>query len=224
MQNIRVLIVEDDPMVAEINKKFTEAVEGFTVDGLVKNAGEAKAHLKRRPIDLLILDIYLPEQSGMDFLKELRREDVQVDVIMVTAADETKMVSQVLRQGIIAYITKPFKFDRYRTVLEAYRNFYKKTLKKTNLEQSDIDGILSMQTAPGDVETPKNFNQHTLHTIIDYLMEQSQFQSAEEIAAGVGISRVTARRYLEFLVEQGKIQRSMDYLAVGRPVHKFRII
>ncbi|EAX48323.1 response regulator receiver and unknown domain protein [Thermosinus carboxydivorans Nor1] len=225
MDDIRVLIVEDDPMVAEINKKFTEAVTGFTVVGVVKDGAAALAFVAQKSVDLIILDNYLPEKTGVEVLAELRRRDQPVDVIMVTAADDSKTVSRILRQGVVGYIAKPFKFERYRAVLEAYRSFREKTLKKTNLAQEDIDEMFSVrQRSAGPDDIPKNFSQQTMNLIIDFLANQTAPLSAEEIAAGVGISRVTARRYLEYFVDLGRVQRTMEYLTVGRPVHRFKLV
>lgn len=224
MDEIRVLIVEDDPMVAEINKNFTEAVEGFAVQGIARNGSEALSLLAARPVDLVILDIYLPEKNGIEVLADIRRQERPLDVIMITAADDSATVTAALRQGVVAYIAKPFKFERYRSVLEAYRNFRQKSQKKKTLGQEDIDRLFV--TNPGEVlqDTPKNFNAQTLSSILAYMTAQTNFQSAEEIAAGVGLSRVTARRYLEYLVEKRQVQRVMDYLTVGRPMHRFKII
>ena len=225
VDDIRVLIVEDDPMVADINKKFTEAVTGFTVVGVVKDGAAALAFVAQKSVDLIILDNYLPEKTGVEVLAELRRRDQPVDVIMVTAADDSKTVSRILRQGVVGYIAKPFKFERYRAVLEAYRSFREKTLKKTNLAQEDIDEMFSVrQRSAGPDDIPKNFSQQTMNLIIDFLAGQTAPLSAEEIAAGGGISRVTARRYLEYFVDLGRVQRTMEYLTVGRPVHRFKLV
>lgn len=224
MDEIRVLVVEDDPMVAEINKNFTEAVEGFKVLCVAKNGSEALELLAKRPVDLVVLDIYLPEKNGIEVLAEIRRQERPIDVIMITAADDSTTVTAALRQGVVAYIAKPFKFDRYRSVLEAYKNFRQKSQKRKTLEQEDIDKLFGTNPIALIQEPPKNFNAQTLSSILAYMTAQTSFQSAEEIASGVGLSRVTARRYLEYLVEKGQVQRVMDYLAVGRPMHRFKII
>lgn len=226
MNNIRVLIVEDDPMVADINKKYTEAVEGFTVVGIVRRGDEALAQIDRINPDVVILDNYLPERNGVEILGALRREDWPVDVIMITAADDTPTVSKALRHGVVAYITKPFKFERYKAVLEAYRNFRLTASKKRTLDQEEIDALSAIGVAkaePEQHEMPKNYNPQTRDLILNFLIKQDQPQSAEEVAATTGISRVTARRYLEYLVEQGQVERTLDYLAVGRPIHRFRL-
>lgn len=224
MDEIRVLVVEDDPMVAEINKNFTEAVEGFKVLGIAKNGSEALNLLAKRPIDLVVLDLFLPEKNGIEVLTEIRRQERPIDVIMITAADDSTTVTTALRQGVVAYIAKPFKFERYRSVLEAYKSFRQKSQKRKTLEQDDIDKLFGTNSNVLLQKTPKNFNAQTLAAILNYMTVQTSFQSAEEIAAGVGLSRVTARRYLEYLVEKGQVQRAMDYLTVGRPLHRFSII
>jgi two-component system response regulator DctR len=221
---IKVLIVEDDPMVADINRKFTEAVEGFTVLATVKTGKEAIDFLNRRPVDLIILDIYLPDKSGLEVLATIRRDDRPVDVIMITAADDSGTVGRVMRYGVVAYIAKPFKFDRYRATLEAYRNFRAKLTKKSNLAQEDIDSLLAVAPVTQQEDTPKNLNTQTMNMIIEYMAGQTETLSAEEVAAGVGLARVTARRYLDHMVQQGVLRKTMEYVAVGRPVHRFKIL
>lgn len=224
MKKIKVLIVEDDPMVAEINKNYTEAVEGFSVSCIAKNGKEALDKINEINIDLVILDIYLPEINGVDLLSLIRREDKNIDVIMITAADDSDTVSRVLRQGVIAYITKPFKFDRYRLILENYKRQKQTILQKANLEQSDIDNMLAISVHNGKKEMPKNLHAQTLTMITNYLLECKEPISAEELSAGVGISRVTCRRYLEYLVDKGQLQMDLSYISVGRPIHRFTLI
>ena len=129
MKELRVLIVEDDPMVADINRKFTEAVTGFVVAGTARNGQEALLLLEKEKPDLLILDVYMPEVDGVSVLSLLRKSDIPVDVIMVTAAGDTETIARIMRQGVIDYIVKPFKFERYRAALESYLEFRKKRPK-----------------------------------------------------------------------------------------------
>lgn len=226
MDDIRVLIVEDDPMVAEINRKYTEAVKGFAVVKIVRKGDEALEQVPRIRPDLIILDNYLPEKTGLEILNVLRRDEWPIDVIMITAADDAHTVTRAFRQGIVAYITKPFTFERYRSVLEAYRDFRFQTGKKKRLGQAEIDSLAARGSGRLNLELskmPKNYNSQTRDLIINFLVGQHSAQSAEEIAVKAGLSRVTARRYLEYLVEQGQVRRTLDYLAVGRPVHRFHM-
>ena len=224
MKTISVLIVDDDPMVADINKNYTEAVAGFSVMGIARNGKEALEKINTMDMDLVILDIYLPEINGVDLLALIRREEKNIDVIMITAADDSATVSRVLRQGVVAYITKPFKFDRYRLILENYRRHKQTMLQKSNLEQSDIDNILSTPVHSVKQVIPKNLHAQTLTLITDYLVAYRDPISAEELATGVGISRVTCRRYLEYLVNEGQLQMDLCYISVGRPIHRFTLV
>lgn len=226
MKDIHVLIVEDDAMVAEINKKYTEAVEGYVVDGLIFNGSEAIAQIQQCKPDVVILDNYLPETNGLEILHALRSQDKPIDIIMITAADDVQTVKKAVRQGVVAYITKPFKFERYRAVLEAYRDNRLKIKEKERFNQEEIDELIAVGSGRTNQETgdmPKNFNSQTRDLIINFLVGQSEAASAEQVAATVGVSRVTARRYLEYMLEQGQVVRSMDYLTVGRPVHRFKL-
>ena len=221
MKEIRVLIVEDDPMVADINKKFTEAVPGFVVVGTARNGRDALLLLEKEKPDLLILDVYMPEVDGISVLSLLRKSDIPADVIMVTAAGDTNTVARIMRQGVIDYIVKPFKFERYRAALDSYLDFRKKLSHKSTLSQADLDVMLSVKTE-SQQDTPKNFHVQTMNSIVDFMLAHAEALSADEVAAGTGVSRVTARRYLEYLVTQGRLQMLLDYVAVGRPVHPFK--
>jgi len=224
---IKVLIAEDDPMVADINKSFTEAIEGFTVVGIARNGKEALDLIRRTAPDLVILDVYMPNVEGTEVLTLIRRSEAPVDVIMVTAANDIATIGKVLRGGVVDYIIKPFKFERYRAVLESYREFRRKMREKDSLAQEELDQVLGpkvAQAAGRGMNMPKNLHPQTLNSIIDFLAACQEAQSAEEIAAAVGISRVTARRYMEYLLTQGKVQMVLEYIAVGRPVHRFRLI
>lgn len=226
MKDIHVLIVEDDAMVAEINKKYTEAVEGYVVDGLVFNGSEAIEQIQQLKPDVVILDNYLPETNGLEILQALRSQDKPIDIIMITAADDVQTVKKAVRQGVVAYITKPFKFERYRAVLEAYRDNRLRIKEKERFNQEEIDELIAVGSGRTNQEAgdmPKNFNSQTRDLIINFLVGQSEASSAEQVAATVGVSRVTARRYLEYMLEQGQVVRSMDYLTVGRPVHRFKL-
>lgn len=223
MDIITVLIVEDDPMVADINRNYTKAVEGFGVIGIAKNGKDAICQINTLKPDLVILDVYLPELNGVEILSQIRKTDKEIDVIMITAVDDSSTISKILRHGVVAYITKPFKFDRYRAVLEKYRNYKRTILQKDTLEQRDIDDILGIQERITDSSTPKNFHAQTLNLIANYLYSSNKPLSAEEIASGVGISRVTSRRYLEYLVSQGLLEMDLCYISVGRPIHRFHV-
>lgn len=223
MDKIKVLIVEDDPMVADINKNFTEAVDGFTVVGVARDGREALTMCDSRRPDLVILDVYLPHVDGIAVLTQLRQRERPVDVIMITAANDSATISKIMRCGVAGYIIKPFKFERYRAVLTAYREFADKVRQQVSLDQDDLDKIFATQLYDGGRELPKNFHVKTADLIMDYLARQSDPCSADEVAHGTGISRATARRYLELLASQGRVEMVLEYLPAGRPVHRYRV-
>ncbi len=217
---IHVLIVEQDAMVAAINRQFAETTKGYCVLACVANGAEALAFLEQHPVDLVILALLLPGAGGLTVLQEIRHRSMPVDVIAITGADDVDTVSQVLRQGVIAYLAKPFEFSRFLTVLEAYREFWLKLRRQSRLTQQDIDGICGVAKAKISA-LPKNFNHQTMLLILKHLAERGEAVSADEAADGVGLSRTTARRYLEYCQETGRVERVIQYLAVGRPVHRF---
>ena len=178
--------------------------------------------LEKEKPDLLILDVYMPEVDGISVLSLLRKSEIPVDVIMVTAAGDTDTVARIMRQGVIDYIVKPFKFERYRAALESYLDFRKKLSHKSTLNQTDLDTMFSVKTE-SQQDAPKNFHVQTMNSIVNFMLAQTEALSADEAAAGTGVSRVTARRYLEYLVTQGRLQMLLDYVAVGRPVHRFKV-
>lgn len=223
MKKIKVIIIDDDPMVADINKKFTEAVDGFSVIGVANNGKKAIDLIHKLQPDLIILDIYMPGVDGMEVLTLLRKEETDVDIILITAANDSEMISRVMRWGVIDYIIKPFKFDRYRNTLEAYRDFNSKITRQDRFSQLELDKFFSAKMAKANGYLPKNMHGLTLDSIINLLSSRPEALSADEVANEVGISRVTARRYLDYLVMEGTLQMLLEYMPVGRLVHRFKM-
>lgn len=149
MGKIKVLIVEDDLMVADINKRFTEAVEGFSVVGVATNGKRALEMLNQLQPNLMILDIYMPEIDGVEVLSVLRKHEVPVDVIFVTATNDGEMISKAMRYGVIDYIIKPFKFERYRSTLEKYRDFKSKLVHNNSFSQLEVDDFFFYKKGQG---------------------------------------------------------------------------
>ncbi len=223
-KNITTIIVEDDPMVLEINKQFVEKVEGFSVVGVAQSGEDALKLLKTIKPQLVILDIYLPDLSGIDVLKEMRSTGYPADVIMITAARDAETIKEVLRYGAIDYIVKPFKFSRMQNALLSYRMLRARLEEKTTLDQEEIDALKkSKSVAKPFEELPKGLNEVTLRQIFLYMVKKKDSLSAEEVAEGVGIARVTARRYLEYLAKIGKLQLEIQYGSVGRPINRYYI-
>lgn len=218
---IKVLIVEDDPMVAELNKHYLEQVEGFVLVGTVSNGAEALEFLKTNEVTLILLDIFMPIVDGMKLLHNIRLLDHSIDIIMITAARDSVSIQNSLRQGVVDYLVKPFQFERLYAALIAYRDRIQLIQDSTVLNQNEIDRrILSKGELPvGDL--PKGLERDTLKSILTQAKLFSTSFTTEEMAKCVGISRVSVRKYLTFLKETGTLQGKLIYRAVGRPVTTF---
>jgi len=216
---IRVMIVEDDFMVAEINKQATEQVYGFKVIKIALNGATALHHLTQDQIDLVVLDVYLPDINGLEVLKEARRCEYPVDFILITAAHDTHTVEQAMRYGIVDYLIKPFDFARYKSALTEYRDkrFSLKSVGAMN--QGLLDSLLVRSaTYQKELALPKGISPLTLQKIVDYVKKLNTEALASEIAEEISISRVTARRYLEYLAATGVLRKETRYQKVGRPI------
>jgi two-component system response regulator DctR len=224
LSTIRVLLIEDDPMVQEINKQFVEQVEGFKVIGTASNGKDGIDFIKEENPDLALVDIYMPSQDGIETIKQIRSEGFRTDVIAITAASDIETVRYVLQLGAKDYIMKPFKFDRVKQALTNYRHYQLKLQEKESITQQELDRLLFQQNKQQQTELPKGLNAHTLEKINVYLKKQQQASSAEEVAEGVGIARVTARRYLEYMEQRGAVNIQIEYGGIGRPINRYILV
>jgi two-component system response regulator DctR len=225
---IRVLLIEDDPMVLEVNRQFVERVQGFTVVGVAHNGMEGIKKIGEVKPDLVLLDIYMPLQDGLATIMRIR-EAFPVDVIVITAANDAPTIQHMLRNGVFDYILKPFKFERIEQSLKDYLAFATKLKTGQFMSQDDVDNLVYGKSAKGNADPvkkgntlPKGINEITLNRILVFMMDKSMALSAEEVADGVGIARVTARRYLEYLEEKGNVLLDIQYGGIGRPVNRYR--
>lgn len=221
---IKVMIVEDDPMVAEFNKCYLELVEGFTLKALVHTADEAFAVLDQIEIDLIMLDIFMPGMNGLDFLVNLRKQGKGVDVLVITAACDNNHIKKALRFGAVDYIIKPFQFERLNSALLAYKGLVD-LMEQDVLKQVELDQCVLYKEQPVSAKLPKGVDRNTLNVIWKKIEElgQSPF-STEEIANEIGVSRVSMRKYLEFLKQIGSLKLELIYGTVGRPIYQYRCI
>lgn len=223
MSPIDVVIVEDDPMVVEVNRGFVSAVPGFRVAGVARTGREAVNMVKELMPDLVLLDIYLPDMDGVASLQEMRRLDLPTDVIVVTAAQDAKTIQNVFRYGAIDYIIKPFKFLRLKAALNSYETLHNRFKRQTQMNQAEVDSLSKSRGQQFEEDIPKRLNELTLKQIYLYLLKEGKALSAEEVAEGIGLARVTARRYLDFLEKSGKVMLGMQYGSVGRPVNRYKV-
>ncbi len=223
MSVIRTLIVDDDFMVAKVHRAYTERVPGFAVVGVAHSGGEALAAAAQLHPDLVILDIYLPDMSGLEVLQELRRRQTAVDAIMVTAARDVESLRAAMAAGALRYIVKPFNFARFSETLQRYRQFLGRRSSLEEIEQEDVDQLYAAIGVAPEQSLPKNLNRPTLELVVKCLQEHSdETVSALEVAEAIGVSRGTARRYLEYLEGQGRAVLELRYGSAGRPEHRYR--
>lgn len=220
---INVLLIEDDPMVREVNKEFIESVEGFRVVEVASNGEEGLSLVKKLHPDLVILDIFMPKKDGIKTLQEIRKQKLETDVVVVSAAKDSETIKLMLQNGAMDYIIKPFKLHRIQQALEKYRKYRISFNKAETVSQEQLDSLLYSEQVKKRPKTllPKGLNEFTLNEINVFVQTQKVPRSAEEVAGAIGIARVTARRYLDYLEKSGVITLDVQYGGVGRPVNRY---
>jgi len=222
---IEVLIVEDDPRIAEIHRRFTEKIEGFKVIATATTGEQAKEWLEVVQPNLVLLDVYLPDTKGIELIKFIRQNFQEIDVIMITAASEVDVVSFALRGGALDYIIKPLTFDRFKESLEIYRIKIQKLKQSQELTQEQIESLWNTRVKAKTGETngsPKGIDPLTLDKILRTIESIGQEGiTAEVLSTESGVSRSTARRYLEYLISQKKVYAELIYGNVGRPERRY---
>lgn len=231
----RILIVEDDPMVAEVNHAFLAEVQGFELVGIAHTGTEALRMIKELKPHLLLLDLFPPDISGTDLLKQARAELSDLDAIMLTAAKEAPLVQDCIKLGVRDYLVKPYFKEQFHRALENYKEYYRTTHQSSGeLSQEQIDRLLSKENPKGEErrgghppkkrklsgEVPKGLSPKTLEIILEILEEEADI-SAEEVAKMIGVSVVTARRYLTYLFEEKIVDFMLSYGRHGRPMHRY---
>ena len=220
-------IIEDDPMVAQIDRQYLQQSADFKIDGMFGNGRDAWEYVRRHQPDLVILDVYMPIVSGIELLARLRGENVKSAVIMVTAATEMSVVEEALRMGIVDYLVKPFSFQRFQEAIRKYLSKVDLLKSSTMVNQTMVDQLLNNDlTSPGSDygELRKGLNLKTLTTLYDYIWEHpAEKHTCESISAFSGLSKVTVRRYLNYLIEIGRVSSSIDYETGGRPRVLYRL-
>lgn len=214
----KVLIVEDDPMVAMINEQYVKRNKNFCLAGKCKDGLSALDFLRKHKIDLIILDVYMPNLSGFETLRQIRKEQISADVIMVTAANDRDSLEEALHLGIVDYLVKPFTFDRFQIALEKYISQTKALNEIDTLNQKSIDFIIDNQRKKQSDLHPKGIQEKTLSMIFEQLKAKGDnWFTGDEIAEKTGLTSVTVRRYMNYLVESGKAIGEINYETGGRP-------
>ncbi|MEU3174303.1 MULTISPECIES: response regulator [unclassified Streptomyces] len=219
---IEVLVVDDDVRVARVNAAYVEKVPGFHVAGEAHSAAEALGLLETLPrLDLVLLDHYLPDRTGLAVVQEMRRHGHQTDVIMVTAARDVSTVQAAMRQGALQYLVKPFAFAGLRAKLEAYAGLRRTLDGGGEAEQAEVDRIFGALSASAEPSLPKGHSPTTAELVRQCLISADGALSAQEIAERTGVSRQTAQRYLKLLERTGRAALTLKYGDAGRPEHRY---
>lgn len=227
MNPIRVVIAEDDQQIAEIQRRFLERIEGFELVGVAHGLEEARDLTDVLQPELLLLDIQFPTGTGLELLRDLRANNSETDVILITAAKEVDTLQAALRGGVFDYILKPLVFERLQETLQSYIKHREKLQAMRQIAQSDVDtilprGVSGAPTAPVESRLPKGIDALTLDKIRQVFSAQTESLNAEEVGAQIGASRTTARRYLEYLVSTNELNAEVSYGSVGRPERRYK--
>ncbi len=215
---IRTLIVEDDPMVSSINESYLKKVSSFHHVATVSNGEDALTKIKMNKIDLVLLDIYMPKMNGLELLRKLRGENEKLDVITITAADSPEMIEEIMRLGVVDCILKPFDFKRFERALLLYKKRFSMFKSSKSIKQSTIDSFqYNNENIIEPVNLPKGIDKVTLEVIRNTLKDTTVPLTIQQLASETNISKITIRKYLEFLAENKEIKLDLDYKTNGRP-------
>ena len=220
---IRVVVVDDDFRIADIHAAYVDKVDGFQAIAKAHTAAEAVTAVDWVRPDLLLLDLYLPDEHGLDLVARLRREGhPSVDVIVITAAKDADSVRAAMQGGALHYLLKPFSFPALRDKLLSYEQMRSRLAALREPDQRNVDRVFGALRAPDQLAGTKGRSPHTLETVERLLGSAEQEMSATELAEVTGMSRATAQRYLSHLHEIGRVEIRLRYGSGGRPEHRYR--
>ena len=219
----KVLIVEDDPMVAMINEQYVNRNKAFHVVEKCKDGKSALEYLEHNDVDLIVLDVYMPLMDGFDTLRQIRKNKKSAEVVMVTAANDRASLEEALHLGVVDYLVKPFTYDRFRIALDKYLSQIAALKDLDTLNQKNIDFIIANVRKKSEDLYPKGIQEKTLQMILEEIKKNpSRWMTGDEIAENIGLTGVTVRRYLNYLTEKGILQSMIDYETGGRPCMRYK--
>lgn len=220
---IRTVVVDDDYRVAAIHAAYVNKVDGFEAIAQTHTAAEAVSAVDGLQPDLLLLDLYLPDEHGLDLVARLRRDDhPPVDVIVITAAKDADSVRNAMQGGALHYLLKPFGFPVLRDKLLSYAQMRSRLGALAQPDQRAVDRVFGALRAPDHLSAVKGRSVYTLDAVERLLMTADQDLSAAEVAERTGMSRATAQRYLSHLHDVGKVDVKLRYGGGGRPEQGYR--
>ncbi|MFP5218376.1 MAG: response regulator [Actinomycetes bacterium] len=220
--DIAVLVVDDEPLIAQAHEAYVGRVAGFAVVGVVHSGRDALRFVQGAPVDLVLLDFNLPDVTGLDVCRTLRGRGLDVDVIAVTSARDVDVVRAAVSLGVVQYLLKPFAFSSFRDKLERYAEYRRHIGADVGAAaQADVDRALRSLRGSEQAALPKGLSPETLHAVVEALRGADAPVTSTALGSALGVSRVTVRRYLEHLVDAGSVQRAPRYGRAGRPEYDY---
>lgn len=220
---LRILIVEDDPMVAHIHRHYLNELKNFDIIDVIDNGLDALNYINENTedIDLVILDVQMPKMNGLEVLKNLRETGNDVSVIPITAVNDNKTISEFLNLGVVDYLVKPFSQERFNQAVYRCELKYKMFQENGKLSQREIDQMFNTSS---ESNLPKGLQENTLNYIVKSLTDhKGELLDVEEVSKITNLSKVSLRKYLDYLTEINAIEKRIDYGTVGRPKYKYFI-
>lgn len=223
---IKVVIAEDDFRIAQVQEQFLQKVSGVKLAGKALNAKETMMLLDQHEVDLLLLDIYMPDELGIHLLPKIKEKHPQVDVIMVSAAAEKEMLEAAIRHSVFNYLLKPVTMEKFVATIEDYKKKKKLLSSIDEVNQDVIDQYFGTASNNGasQKDLPTGVDRLTLQKVTEIMKELEGGISIEEMGERMGASRTTARRYLEYLVSTNFCMARHDYGIIGRPERKYYLV
>ncbi|ASU22076.1 two-component system response regulator [Vibrio qinghaiensis] len=223
--NTRVMIIEDDIAIAQLHHRYLTQIEGFEVIGIATTHADAQLQLDILKPDLVLLDVYLPDGTGLDLLQKVRGNNQGCDVILITAARDVETLQQAMRGGVVDYLLKPVMFPRLEAALKKYLTRQLELGSVADVDQHVVDKMLMPNSNELSIHLrlPKGIDAVTLDKI-RHLFDTKCILTADEAGENIGASRTTARRYLEYLISSGELAADLNYGTVGRPERSYKKI
>ena len=228
MQSLKVLIAESDPLLQKLYSDVIINDSSFTLLKCVSNGEELFDAMKCVDVDLVLLDLFLKDFDAMADLDELRKSYSHTDYIVVSSGENPALVRRAICAGVFEFLVKPFSFDRLRAALKNYQIYHHSLTGRTRpWRQEDLDTLLAMKSREpswnNNRSIPKGLQLKCLNDVETFLKDHDAAFSAEEVGESLGISRSTARRYLEFLTMSERVVVEYAYRRVGRPEKRYRM-
>lgn len=224
---IRTLVVDDDFRVAEVHAGYAAAMDGFEVVGSEHTAARALQAAGDLAVELVLLDLYLPDENGLDLMRRLADLPSPPDVIVISAARDLASIRRAMQQGAVGYLVKPFRFAQFAERLGAYRDLQRRLAQLDaggtgEADQAQIDTLFALLRGSMLPAAPKGQSASTMRLVRQAVLQADPDISAAEVAESVGVSRPTAQRYLAYLARHGVVELRLQYGSTGRPEHRYR--